>query len=160
MTKDQLPRYLADPSYKPKLGEQTLNNWRRIFRIAFLQGDTTTVRTIMLAASIFKAIGFLPPFDPMAWPANAYMIFMPGWAWAIAFVLHAGGVWWRFTDKPNNLAGFVVNGYGIALWGWTTASGMFALGTYTPDSGMEIAVVLAAFLALYRTGDVNDRLSA
>lgn len=159
MTPDEAQRRMTDPIYKPMGVEHSTLTWKRVLTIAFIEGDTTTVRAIMCLSSFWKGIGFLLP-GTMQRSYFADMTFFPGWVWALIFTAHTIGVLWRFRAGPNDVAGFVVNGYGVLIWFATTALGMMAIESFSPENGMELTVMCFAVVALYRTGDRNDRLSA
>lgn len=125
-----------------------------IAKRVFWQGDTTAIRTLMGAGSLFFAIGLWPTLNTFSRPVWGGMAQLaPAWVWGIAFALHAVGVGWRFVDPVarGNWA-FVVHAFGVALWALYVGLTTMFVGEYTPSTAMETAVLISAFVSLFRIG--------
>ena len=156
-----LRRMLDDVHYKPMIGEIMIRSHMKTFRQVFFMGDTTTVRAIMFVSSIWQFVAFALPFNMLDRPFYAEMRFLPSWAWGVAFLAHSAGVWWRFRDHHNKpLIGYMVNGYGFFLWSFMCLLETMSIQRFSASMGMEWTVIAAAFGALIRTGDKDDRTSA
>lgn len=156
-----LQRLLDDARYQPMLGEIMLRSQLNTFKQVFFMGDTTTVRALLMVASIWQAIAFLLPINMLDRPFYSEMRFMPGWAWGVLFLLHSGAVWSRFRDHQNRpTLGYIVNGYGFFLWLFVCILETMGVQRFSAAMGMEWTVICAAFGALIRTGDKDDRTSA
>jgi hypothetical protein len=131
--------------------------YRHIARQVFLYGDTTTIRVQLALASTGFAIGLLLPLHTFEREAFRTMrALAPEWVWAIGFIVHSIGVFWRMVDlKPRLYWAFGINAFGLFLW--ILSSGLItqAIGVYSPGMAMELTVILAALVALIRTG-LND----
>jgi hypothetical protein len=134
--------------------------FRLVTAAVFWHSDTTAVRALMAVASVFSALGLWfteetfqrPGFEAMAYVASEN-------TWASLFMLHAAGVFWRVYDPVSRpRLGFAISAFGIGLWMFSTALIYYAIGKYSFATGMELAVVMAAFIALLRTG-LNDEVS-
>ena len=156
-----LQRFVDDAHYQPMMGEIMVRSQLSTFRQVFFLGDTTTIRAVLMVASVWQTIAFLVSPWQMDRPFYSEMKIFPIWAWATAFALHAALVWWRFRDHRNRAAvGFAINLYGFLLWTFMCAlESMRAVG-FSASMGMEWTVIVAAFGALIRTGDKQDRTSA
>lgn len=126
----------------------------------FWRSDTTAIRALMATASMLFAIGLYLPlhtFDRQAFSGMAYVASEHTWAGML--MLHAVGVLWRIYDpKSRPGVGFAINAFGIGLWMFSTGLLYYAVGEYTPSTGMEVAVIFAALIALLRTG-MNDEVA-
>lgn len=135
--------------------------YRRVLRVVFIEGDTNTIRVLLAGASFFYAAGLLLPLQTFSRPAFVGMRELaPEWVWATLFALHAIGVGWRQVDlvpRPN--WAFAINALGIGLWLLYIGLVTLAIGEYTPSTAMEITVLLAALVALVRTGFNDEPIS-
>ena len=127
----------------------------------FWRSDTTAIRALMAVGSVFFAIGLLSPFHTFSRPIFKAMAYVASeQVWAYMFALHALGVLWRIyapTSKPG--WGFAINAFGLGIWMFSTCLIYYAVGEYTPSNSMELAIIIAAFVALLRTG-LNDEVTA
>lgn len=129
-----------------------------LLKLIFFTADTTTVRLMLAVASSFYG-GFLCYHLALGTglferPAYALMSKAgPEWAWALAFLLHAGLSAWRIVE-PRELVklGFVINSFGLVLWLSSTVCMNIALGALLPTTAAEWTMILASGWALYRTG--------
>lgn len=142
--------------YRVPISPKAARLWR-IARRVFIEGDTTTIRVLLAVASVGFTAGLWLPLHTFDRPGFAVMrAVMPEWAWGALFLLHAAGVAWRLIDPlPRVGWAFAVNAYGLFLWIVSTGLITSAVGEYSPGTAMEITVLLAAFVALIRTG-LND----
>lgn len=161
LTRQYLQRFIDDAHYKPMMGEIMFRSQWATFKQVFFLGDTTTVRALLMVASVWQGVAFIPAFGMLKRPFYAEMRFASGWYWAAAFMLHASLVWWRFRDHANRPAiGLAVNFYGFLLWTFMCTLESMQSHGFSASMGMEWTVIVAAFGALIRTGDKRDRTSA
>lgn len=127
----------------------------------FWRIDTTAIRMLLAGGSVFFALGmFLPlhTFDRPLFRVMAYVATPHIWGWL--FIIHALGVFWRIYDPRNRPGwGFAINAYGLGLWIFSTCLMYYAIGEYAPSSALEVAIILAALIALLRTGK-NDEVTS
>lgn len=126
----------------------------------FWRADTTAIRALMAVGSTFCAIGLLLPLHTFERPSFRAMAYVASEeTWGGLLLLHALGVFWRIYDTRSRPGmAFAVNAVGIGTWMFSTCLIYYAVGEYSPATGMELAVILAALVALLRTG-LNDEVS-
>lgn len=137
-----------------------------IARLVFYTADTLTVRLLLAWASGVYALLLMWPHimnllfgldhpDLFARPAYAIMAFVPGgsYTWAALFMAHMLGVHWRAIDPVERVGwALAINILGLAVWAYSTASLVLALGTVLPSSALELVVIFFSFWVLVRTG--------
>lgn len=144
---------------------------REVLSIAyrvFWLGDTITIRTQLAIASIgFAVLLWLHPdaFDRRGFQGMAYAFNQWTWTraigavncWGALFVLHGVGVFWRLRER--DIWAVAINALGFFLWLVSTALINVSVGELTPSTALEMTVIVAAGVALLRTGlnDENDR---
>lgn len=125
-------------------------------RLIFSRLDPATIRVLLAAASVGWAVGAFPWFGFHPFRRHGYevlAVMAPSWVWASLFLLHAIGVTWRFYERKEREGWHLfINVYGFVLWFSTTLAINFAIGTYTPTTGMEWTMVFASAWALMLTG--------
>ena len=73
--------------------------------------------------------------------------------WAVLFMLHFLGVYWRTYDPISRpTPALVINSLGFLLWFYTTVSLNFYIGALSPSTALEITMCGASAWALYKTG--------
>jgi hypothetical protein len=127
--------------------------WLMVVQVA-LFADTTTIRIILANASALWVVAAIA--DPGAFDRPGFVVMAhlaPMWVWAIGFLLHFAGVYWRLFDPISRpIWALAVNAFGFFLWFTSTAAINLALGTFTPGSALEWTLCGASAWALYRTG--------
>lgn len=133
-----------------------MSHVEKVLRV-FIEGDTHTIRVLMAVASIIFGVGLWLPLGMFQRLPFAGMAEVMGeFQWGVLFVLHGVLVFWRtFDPVPRRWWAFWINAYGLVLWILYVGLVNKASGTFTIGTSMEITVLLAAFVALVRTG-VNE----
>lgn len=132
-------------------------------RSIFIGGETNTIRVILAIASlIFAAVLWYPSDDlfdtRQAWASMRAVA--PGWVWGVIFFLHFVGVFWRQLDaRPRPYVAFAINAYGLFIWFVMTGMTTQQIGQFSPANSLELTVLLAAFVALVRTGLNDEKIS-
>lgn len=157
---------------QPWSWRQRIDYYRWVIYSVFWLGDTTTIRVQLGLASFGFTLGLWLPLDTFSLQSfiglsNCFnfksvplSVRAHEWVWGGLFLLHALGVSWRLVDlTPRIKWAFVINAYGLVVW--ITTSGLITqtIGRYTPALSLEVVVILAAFVALIRTGLNDEQLS-
>ena len=120
-------------------------------RVVFQRSDSTTVRLILANASALFAFnlwaGHLiferPVFQIMAAIGNEH-------AWAVAFLLHFAGVYWRLFDPVSRVAwGLAVNVLGLTVWLLATVAQFFTPAMLATIPSLLPPRLLVAATALF-----------
>jgi hypothetical protein len=121
--------------------------------------DTSTIRVLLGNASMLWVYGLMKVYifgGQHVFEREAYYYMAqlaPDWAWAIAFLFHGLGVYWRIYDsKSRSTWALLINGAGFLIWFVSTLSINVAIGQFLPSSSLEWTLVFASGWALYRTG--------
>jgi hypothetical protein len=120
----------------------------------FINGDATTIRVLLAWGSFFWALVLWWPtvtFNRQAYTWMAYVA--PEWVWGLAFILHWLGVIWRVYDpKPRVHWALGINAFGAFLWTFMEGCLFMSLGELSPSRALDWCVIVAAWVALARTG--------
>ena len=152
--------------------KQRIDYYRWVIYAIFWLSDTTTIRVLLGLASLGFTLGLWLPLDtfsqlPFAGMASCFnfksvpiSVRAHEWVWGVLFLLHALGVSWRMFDlTPRIKWAFAINAYGLMLWLASTGLITQAVGKYTPALSLEVVVIMAAFVALVRTGLNDEQVS-
>lgn len=127
--------------------------WRGIVELVFYRADTITVRLLLANASILWAVGVMFYPDTFTRRGWEIMRLVPHWAWALAFMMHGLGVYWRiFESKQRTGWALAVNALGLAVWLLSTILINIAVGEFAVGTSLEWIMCAASAWALYRTG--------
>lgn len=126
----------------------------------FTQADTMTIRLLLANASCLWALGAL--HEPSLFDRPMYAVmsqFVDQYVWAMGFMLHFIGVYWRIYDPVSRpIWGLLVNGLGFVLWSICTIATNAAGNGFSPTTALECTLCVASGWALYRTG-LNKELT-
>lgn len=127
--------------------------WKGIVELVFYRADTLTVRLLLANASILWAFGvmvFPAAFTRRGWEI---MSVVPHWIWAVAFLLHGIGVYWRIFESAQRIKwALAINALGLAVWLLSTVLINVAMGEFAVGTSLEWIMCFASAWALYRTG--------
>lgn len=137
-----------------------MDHVRRVTHSVFQDADTSLIRVLLANASLVWAAFVL---STNAFDRPAYEIMRTvasGHVWAIAFLVHFVGVYWRTYDpSPRIVAGLIINGYGFVLWFFTSVSLNYYVGSLSPGTAAELVLCAASAWALYKTGFKRELIS-
>lgn len=137
----------------------------------FWRSDTTTIRVFIAVASLGFALILATHPDTFGRPSFSGMAqAFDQWSWSraigasnvwcVLFTLHGAGVLWRVWERRTRdvsrpYAAFAINALGFFVWLVSTWLIERAVGELSPGIALEITAVVAAGVAMLRTG-LND----
>lgn len=121
-----------------------------------LHSDTTPVRFGLAIAAFFWACGLALPGDTTGRPAYRVMgAIAPDVVWSMLWAIYCYAMAWRVLTvrEGSRMWPFIVNAFGLALWGITCFSNLLAVALpYPVGSAPEnFACLTAAFWVFVRT---------
>ncbi len=125
-----------------------------VIRMVFLQGDMLPIRIVLANASFMRAISLGIDYDAFSRPAYGISAqIAPQWAWAVLFLLHGIGEYWRVIDPVHRPRwALLTNAYGFLIWFVATVGVTMSIGSFSPTLAMDWSMLLAAGWMLFRTG--------
>ena len=132
--------------------------WRGLLRIAFITGDTGSVRILLGTASLGWTILLWMPLHTFERAQFSWMGTLgPEWLWGALFLIHFLGIFWRVVDpvvRRNWDMG--INVLGFTLWSASTSAQLLAQGYIDPSDCLEFVSTCALFVVMIRTGLGNE----
>lgn len=156
-------RALSEAETKPAVPRRRASDWAAEWQghnvgerlcDLLLHSDTTPTRFGLALAALFWMIGLLLPGNTVDRPVYRNMAMVaPDLVWALLWSVYSAAMFWRvFTVRTGSVWPFVINAYGLALWGFTSFSIAFALTVpYPAGTAPDFACLAAAFWVFVRT---------
>lgn len=142
----------------PACGIAANSGFLNVSRSVFWRAHPATIRMLLALASLGWFLCILLGAANVGPNNYRYMwMIMPEWLWAVLFLFHFAGTFWRLFD-PEPRVGWALglNILGFLLWFMLTCSTNFAAGHFIPGSCLEVVTCGFAAWALIRTGVGKD----